>query len=200
MGNKAVDWPDPEALKLPAALVGYVQAIVVGVLAILAAIGTILRFGLRPVRWIWSKVTSFRRQRAIASERPQGLDARPLRFVQSERESFWGPSKKGDIPGTQIHGRWHVTNISDRAIALLRIRLDGYQDDFGQVITEGVRGAAHLLAPPIPPRHMALVTVNLMYFPSIGIGREPILADVIFTDNYEDEYRVRSAKFKFVGS
>jgi len=47
---------------------------------------------------------------------------------------------------------------------------------------------------------MALVTVNLMYFPSIGIGREPILADVIFTDNYEDEYRVRSAKFKFVGS
>ena len=34
---------------------------------------------------------------------------------------------------------------------------------------------------------MAMVTVNLMYFPSIGIDREPILADVIFTDNYEDE-------------
>ncbi len=197
MGNKAVDWPDPETWKLPAALVGYAQTIVVGIVAILVALGSVLRWGLKPVRWAWSKVTGFRAHRV--GEGPHGVDTRPLRFVQSEHASFWGPSKKGDAFGTHIQGRWHVTNVSNRDIALLRVRLDGYQDDFGQVIIEGVRGETHLLAPPIPSRHMAVVTVNLMYFPPIGIGREPIQADVIFTDNYEDEHRARSAKFKFAG-
>jgi hypothetical protein len=196
MGNKAVDWTDPETWKLPAALVGYAQTIVVGIVAILVALGSVLRWGLKPVRWAWSTVTSFSRHRV--GERPQSLETRPLRFVQNEHASFWGPSKKGDAHGTHIQGHWHVTNISDRAIALLRARLDGYQDDYGHVITEGVRGEAHLLAPPIPAHHMAMVTVNLMYFPPIGIGVEPLLADVIFTDNYEDEHRVRSAKFKFI--
>jgi len=55
------------------------------------------------------------------------------------------------------------------------------------------------LEPPIPAHQMATVSVSFMYFPPIGVGREPIVADVIFTDNYEDEHRVKSAKFKFVG-
>jgi hypothetical protein len=142
MGNKAVDWSNPDTWKLPAALVGYAQTIVVGGVAILVALGTILRWGLRPIRWLWSKVINFRPQPAIAGDQPQTPDARPLRFVLDESQSFWRPAKKGGTPGTQIHRRWHVTNVSDRAIALLRARLDDYQDEFSRVITEGF-GAAH---------------------------------------------------------
>lgn len=56
------------------------------------------------------------------------------------------------------------------------------------------------MAPPIPAGDMATVSINLLYFPPIGLGHEPIMADVIFTDNYEDEDRGKSAKFRFVGA
>src|SRR5262249_622356 len=58
---------------------------------------------------------------------------RPLRFVQNEQQSFWGPSGSGNKPGTQVAGHWHVTNTSDRNLVLLRVRLDGYSSAFSNV-------------------------------------------------------------------
>jgi hypothetical protein len=42
--------------------------------------------------------------------------------------------------GTQVAGRWHVTNTSDRHIFLLRARLDGHASPADHVIAEGGRG------------------------------------------------------------
>ena len=179
----------PNPGSLPAALVDYWKTILVGLVAISGAIGTILRVGFRPLRSAWSRIRQATPARSL----------RPLRFVQVEAQSFWGPARRGDEQGTQIAGHWHVTNISDQDVVLLRVRLDGYQSDFGNVATEGLDERLYSSTFPVRAHCMASVTVNLMYFPAIHTGRAPLVADVFFTDNYENEHRARAAKFRFVG-
>jgi hypothetical protein len=36
-----------------------------------------------------------------------------------------------------------------------------------------------------------------MFFPPITTGGEPLVADIIFTDNFEDEHRARS-RFRYI--
>lgn len=124
--------------------------------------------------------------------------ARPLRFVQDEQQSFWGPSKRGNEEGTQVVGHWFVTNTSDRSVVLLRVRLDGYPSVSSLVVTEGMReNQLYSSTYPIHAHRMARVTANFTFFPSIISGNGPLAADVLFTDNYEDEHRTRST-FHFV--
>lgn len=178
-----MDWLDPNAWKLSASLIDYWKTILVGGVAIGGAVVTILRWGLKPFRWAWSWIAR--------TDRPTNI-SRPLRFVQNERQSFWGPAKMG----TQVVGRWQVTNISDRHIFLLRARLDGHPSRFGNVITEGTDGL-HSSKHPVPAQHMTGVAVDFMFFPPIISGNEPLVADVIFKGNFEDEHRVPS-RFRFI--
>jgi hypothetical protein len=174
---------DPETWKLPAALIDDWKAILVGAVAIIGALGSIFRWGLKPVRWVWSK---------LPQRSPHPNVSRPLRFVQDEQQSFWGPAGRGEEQGTQIAGRWHVTNISDQDVILLKARLDGRQTEFGHVATEGLSDRLYGFTYPIHAHRIARVTANLTYFPAIQTGRAPLIADVIFTDNFENEHRVRS--------
>jgi hypothetical protein len=178
-----VDWVDPNTWKVPATLIDNWRTILVGAVAIVGAVGSVLQWGLKPVRWAWSK---------LPQRSPQPNINRPLRFVQDERQSFWGPARRGEEPGTQVAGHWHVTNTSDRNVVLLRVRLDGYQSDVSNVATEGLRDRLYSSTYSIPAHRMARVTANLMCYPPIATGQEPLVADVIFTDNFEDEHRVRS--------
>jgi TIR domain len=122
---------------------------------------------------------------------------RPLRFVQNEQQSFWAPSKRGDEPGTQVAGHWHVTNTSDQDVVLLRVRLDGHTSAFGNIATEGMTDGLFSSTHPIPAHRMLRVAANLFYYPAIISGTEPLVVDAIFTDNYEQEHRKRST-FHFV--
>jgi hypothetical protein len=122
---------------------------------------------------------------------------RPLRFVQNEQQSFWGPSKRGNELGTQVAGHWHVTNTTDRDVVLLRVRLDGYRSTFSHMATEGIRESSS--THPIPAHRMRGVSASLTFFPPIVSGTEPLVADVIFIDNYEDEHRTRST-FRLIGA
>ena len=40
------------------------------------------------------------------------------------------------------------------------------------------------------------VVVDFTFFPPMGRGREPIVASVIFTDNYGDEHLLQSVRFR----
>src|ERR1700683_2852830 len=182
-----MDLFDPQTWKLPAALIDYWKTILVGAIAILSALGSVLKWGLVPLRRAWSKLP----------QRSHQPDRRPLRFVQDEQQSFWGPARNGQQDGTQVSGGWHVTNMSDRNVVLLRARLEGHDTIFGHVATEGLRDRLYAQMTPIPAEHMGRVVANLMYFPPIISGNGPLVADVIFTDNYEDEHRVPS-RFRYI--
>lgn len=119
---------------------------------------------------------------------------RPLRVVQVDSTSFWGHMRRGSELGTQISGHWHVTNTSLRKLVLLKVRLVGYDAATSHVVTEGPDGVYGSRI--IRPRQITAIAVNLSYFPPIIVGQKSLVADVIFTDNYEDEHRVSSAKFK----
>jgi hypothetical protein len=194
MGNKAVDWSDPDTWKLPAALIDYWKTIAVGAVAIAGALGSIFRFGLKPFRWLRSKL----RRRSV--HWTEGGSERPLRFVQDEQSSFWAPApaKAGQDIGNQVSGRWHVTNVSDRNIVLLRARLHGYQAMRGNVHAHGLRDdKVYPALMPIPAEKMGRVSADLFFFPAIISGNDPLVADIIFTDNYEKEHRVPS-RFRYI--
>jgi hypothetical protein len=124
---------------------------------------------------------------------------RPLRFVQNEQQSFWAPCSRGQDPGTQVAGHWHVTNTTDRNIVLLRVRFDGHLSVFSNVLTEGMReDRLYSSTHPIPAHQMGRVSANCMFYPPIISGADPLIVDVIFTDNYENEHRTRSITFRFV--
>jgi hypothetical protein len=139
-------------------------------------------------------------QIAAGSPLAQPDGNRPLRFVQNEQQSFWGPCRRGQDPGTQVAGHWHVTNTTDRNIVLLRVRLDGYPSVFSNVMTEGMReDRLYSSTYTIPAHQMGRVSANCMFYPPIISGADPLIVDVIFTDNYENEHRARST-FPFVSA
>jgi hypothetical protein len=45
---------------------------------------------------------------------------------------------------------------------------------------------------------MSEVSADFTFFPPIGQGDEPIIADVIFSDNFANEHRVRT-QFTYLG-
>jgi hypothetical protein len=97
-------------------------------------------------------------------------------------------------PGTQVAGHWHVTNTTDQNVVLLRARLDGYSCT-SHVHTSGFRDRVYPVTTPVPAESMAQVTAQFMCFPPIITSNKPLVVNVIFTDNFEDEHRVR-ARFR----
>jgi putative intracellular protease/amidase len=185
-----MDWLNPDTWKAPADLLEHWQAIAAAIVAIAGAIGAAFRWGSRPFVKLAAKIRGAGKPAAAVSERP-------LRFVQNEQQSFWGPATLGKEQGTQVAGHWTVTNTLHSPIVLLKARLDGYSASHVHVATEGTTGEYSSRA-FIPARSIRQVVVQFSFFPVIASGFDPLFADVIFTDNFEDEHRVRSATFKSI--
>jgi hypothetical protein len=66
-----------------------------------------------------------------------------------------------------------------------------------RIATRGFRERLYQQFTPIPAGKMAQADADLLFFPAIADGTEPLLVDVIFTDNYGQEYRVPS-KFRCI--
>ena len=175
-------WLDPNTWKPIADLVQDWKAIAGGVTAVIAG-------GV----WLWRPISNlFARSSRRDSPKPA---ERPLRFVQTDRASFWGPLARGKEPGTNVTGQWLVTNTSDKPIVLVTARIDGQTAENTVVSVEGTRGGFSSRY-FIPAHQIRTVSVNFVFFPPIASGNDPLVVDLIFTDNYEDEHRVRSATFK----
>lgn len=137
---------DPDTWKPVAALVEDWRVILVGMVALVSAVGSAFRWGLKPFRWALSKVKNHP-DKNLQDEVPK--DA--LRFVQNEQQSFWGPAQHGKEVGTQVHGHWHVTNIAkDWNFVLLHARLVGHDHKHEVVFTSdsGIKSTRTL--PPLP--------------------------------------------------
>jgi hypothetical protein len=149
--------------------------------------------GLTPFRWLASKIRS--KEAAV----PQPPAEAPLYFSTDDQASAWSPAKKDESSGTHVAGHWHVTNVSNRDFVLLKVRLEGHEATHSHVLTKGPEEAGTATYDsrnPCAARYMSRVMANFMFFPEICKGREPLVADVIFTDNYGDEHRVPSVRFK----
>jgi hypothetical protein len=125
-------------------------------------------------------------------------EARPLRFVLEERQTFCGPARAGDRPGTQLAAHWHVTNASDARVVLLRARVHGQQAAFSHVATRHFRGDQFSVQYPLLPGRMTEVTASFFFFPPIHSEGECFVADIIFTDNYENEHPVKAVQFRSI--
>jgi hypothetical protein len=190
-----VDWFDPETWKVLAALAEHWQKIAVAIVAIVGALGTLLRWGLAPFRWLAAKF------RATLARERSPLNERPLRFVLNDQRSFWGQAHNGDQAGTQVNGQWHVTNVSDRDVVILGARLANHSAQTTFVATKspvGDRVGVHIFdfRNFIPANRMSEVVMTLFFFPPICDGYVPLIADVIFTDNYEGQHVVKQARFR----
>src|SRR5215470_8603994 len=68
------------------------------------------------MRWLMPK---FRSAKVAAP----AVARRLLRFVTDEHQSGWSVAISGDQKGTHVHGKWHVTNLSDQNVAILEARI-----------------------------------------------------------------------------
>ena len=118
---RSMDSLDPELWKRIAAVASSWHAILTSIVFVVGLVGAAIKWGPRWARWVASKFWSAKNSPAESpppAERSSPAES-PLRFVIDEQRSFWGPVKSGDLPGTQVSGNWHVTNVSDRDIVFI---------------------------------------------------------------------------------
>ena len=161
--------------------------ILLTIAAVGGAIVTIYGWVRTPIRWFQSRLKSKVRQKGIT-----------LSFVSKDRHCRWSPARGNDQSGTYIAGIWNVTNSSESDVVILKARLSKYETQFVQVSAyhpsvEGF-GANY----PIHSNQMSEVSADFIFFPSIGRAPKPIISDVIFTDNFRNEHRVRT-QFSYIG-
>jgi hypothetical protein len=176
-----VDLLDPETWKPIAALADYWKSIAGAAAVLFGAIGAILKWGRKPLSWMRSKVLA------------RTVDEKgPIRFVLDEQQSFWSTN----VQNTQVAGHWYVTNSSEKSVALLAVRMPNLpQPQFSRVSTQGER--TFELANPIAPGRMSEALTTLTFIPPISHDeKNPLITDVIFTDNYGDEHRIRRVSFR----
>ena len=161
--------------------------ILLTIAAVGGAIVTIYGWVRTPIRLFQSRPKSKVRQKRIS-----------LSFVSKDPHCRWSPVRGNDQSGTFIAGIWNVTNSSESDVVILKARLSKYQTQFVQVSTYNPSVEGFGANYPIHSNQMSEVSVDFTFFPSIGRAPKPIISDVIFTDNYGNEHRVRT-QFPYVG-
>jgi hypothetical protein len=168
-------------------LISYWNELVRGVIVVIGLLIAVLPWDFQLMQRAWSKTTG---ARFHPKREPMSL-----RFEQDARQSSWSATRFGSRAGTHLHGHWCVTNTSNRNVRLLKVRLHKQGTDFTNVFTQhpdrNVFGRY-----PIQPYALSEVVVDFTFFPPMGRGREPIIASVIFTDNYGDEHLLQSVRFR----
>jgi hypothetical protein len=184
-----VDLLDPNTWKLPAELIGDWKTILAGIVAFGGATVGIIRWGLKPLRWLLSRNKSKAPEKSIS-----------LSFVPNDYRCLWGGAKLNDQSGTHVQGRWHVTNSSETDVMILKARLGKYATRFAPVATRHHEDERPIFGDyPIQSHRMSEVSADFTFFPPIGRAPKPIIIDVIFTDNFGNEHRVRT-QFSYIGS
>jgi hypothetical protein len=122
-----------------------------------------------------------------------------LSFALNDLFCFWSVSKLNDQSVTLVSSRWRVTNNSDRDVRITNVRLSKYAHQSSRLGMRNPEDERNILVYgnfPIAPHQTLEVEVVFTFFPSIGLAPEPIISDVIFTDNFENQHSV-PAKFTY---
>jgi hypothetical protein len=95
---------------------------------------------------------------------------------------------------------FHVTNVSDYDVVLLKARLVGISHEHSSVSTAAGRQNLYDNRHSVRPRSIGEVMATFTIFPQPRIKSGAMIRDIIFTDNYGNEHRVRAVRFQAVGS
>jgi hypothetical protein len=134
--------------------------------------------------------------RWLASKLRRAEPERPLRFVIDDDQTFHTPVGSDERTGTHVVGVWDVTNVSNSDFVLLKVRLGDYTSRSARVGVENDRDPAYQERGPLKARRMSKVGIELTFTPAIHRAGTALIANVIFTDNYGDEHRVPSVRFR----
>jgi hypothetical protein len=184
-----VGWFDPDTWKSFADSLSLWQKIAASAVAIGGLIGTLLGWFAAPIRWLASKL---RRAKPAA---PSAAPERELRFVVDDHSTFHTPIGSDERTGTHVVGIWDVTNISDRAFVLLKVKLGGHASKSAVVGVENDRDPGWRVKGTLKAHRMSRVRIELAFTPAIHAPGEDLIVDVIFTDNYGGEHRVPGVRF-----
>jgi hypothetical protein len=177
-----VDWIDLNILT-------HWGAVLAAIVAIGTPIGAILGWFKPLLRWL--------RSRKKNDARPKGIS---LIFVPNDQRCRWGGAKHNDQSGTFVSGHWHVTNSSESDVMILKARFGKYATRFVNVRTRHPEDERLIVGDyPIQSHRMSEVSADFTFFPPIARAPKPIISDVIFTDNFGNEHRVRT-RFSYIGA
>jgi hypothetical protein len=180
-----VDWLNPETWKGPAELLGDWKTIAGASAALIASLGSLTSKGRALAKRSWSAI------------RPESHRA-DLRFVYGDRAAFWGVAQIGGEQATQLIATFHVTNVSDTDVTLIKFRFRGLTTEHHQLIA----GAGTVEPMPrnlLPSGYMSEVDIHCIARSCPCKGRQPFTADLIFTDNFGEEHKVKKVSFEYRG-
>jgi hypothetical protein len=160
-------------------------------LLLLGIAGALWRRGARLWRWLFP---------LLGAKPPASAGAsRSLCFVTDESQSTWSVARSGNRDLTHVHGKWRVTNLSDRDVTILKARIEGHEAAYSRVATQVLNRNLFELGHPIPAHRTSEVFAILQFYPSIVSNGDWLAADVVFTDNHAREHRVPSVRFRYMG-
>jgi hypothetical protein len=185
MGWFNKDWLNPDTWKPAADLVSVWKAL--GALA-----SALWRWGGRLWQWLVFKLR--RAKPAAPTVAPQA--ERPLRFVVDDHRTTYGPVGADEETGTHVHGVWDVTNVSNSNFVLLKVRLGDHGPFMPGVVGVQCANGAYQVKDALPAHRISTAMIELAFKPAIHSASEDLISDVIFTDNYGDEHRLPSVRFR----
>ena len=188
-----MDWLDPDTWKKPAEILGYWQTIGAAATAFLAMLGGVTKRGRDLACQIAKPV---RRLFGASRERAD------LRFVADDEATFWSVVTLGAGGERQmaLHGTFHVTNLAELNVSLIKFRFRRFDTERHMLFTAATaKGAKISPNNVIPAGRIGQVEIHCIIKPLAHKARKPFVADVIFTDNLDDEHRVRSVRFNYRG-
>jgi hypothetical protein len=177
---------DPNALKEPAEWAGYIQAIVAAAVVVFGAIASATKRGREWAARMWKRLAG----------KPRTAKA-DLRFVTSDRETCWSRGTLGADEIAIFNGVWHVTNVSESPVSVLKFRVQGLVTENHLLVVDPALGRRPGYV--VAPGKISQVGMQCMLRKAMK-GKQPVVADVIFTDNFGDEHKVRRVQFKHRGA
>jgi hypothetical protein len=186
------EWFSHETWKSVADFVSDWKTITTSIVGVGAAVATFLGWFATLFRWLASK---FCRAKPVAPSVAPIIDGR-LRFVVDDDSTFHTPVGSDEKTGTHVIGFWDVTNVSDKDVVLLKVRLRGYTSRTASIAVQNSRGYDMMNSLEANNR-MSRVRTDLTFAPAIHIPGKDLIVDVIFTDNLADEHLVQSIRFRY---
>jgi len=177
-------WLDPNTWKPIADLADDWRIIIGSVVAVGGIITSVTRQGRKAIASVWRRLGGGKRRIA------------DLRFVADDRVTFWSIGRLGTEEVTSISGTWHVTNVSAANVCLLRFRIRGENLEHMMISSGGQFAGQQGL---VPARKMEQIDAHGIIRRKVQQPRQAFVADVIFTDNYGDDHRVRKVNFTYRG-
>jgi hypothetical protein len=181
-----MDWLNPDSWKGPAEPIGDWRTIIGAGVAIVTALGAATKKVRAIAHQLW--VT-------VLNRSPTHLRV-DLRFVTDDIGTFWtGVGPLGSERSAHLRGRWHVTNVSDQHVFLLKFRIRGLATEHHALFATETDAHHHSL---IPAGSLLALTADCVSKQPLE-ANQPVVTDVIFTDNFGDEHTSKSVRFGYRG-